>query len=129
MALAASEGASSARVEEIGLAMSEALTNVVVHAYRDLPGEIHLTVGVVSGELWVLVADDGCGLRARNDSPGLGHGFRLIALSADGLEIAQRSTGGTELRMLFDLGADGGDRGDQPRGSVFSARTPASSRF
>ncbi len=127
--LAAAAGARRRLLEAIALAVSEALTNVVVHAYRDEPGEIHLVATVVSGELWVLVSDDGCGLTARDDSPGLGHGLRLIALSTNSLEIAKRSTGGTELRMRFDLSFDEGVPADQPRGSVSSARSPASSRF
>jgi anti-sigma regulatory factor (Ser/Thr protein kinase) len=104
--LAAAAGASREPLEAVALAVSEAMTNAVVHAYRGEPGQIHLTATVASGELFVLVADDGCGLRAREDSPGLGHGLRLIALVSDGLEIAKRSTGGTELRMRFELGAD-----------------------
>ena len=129
VALAAEAGASRGRLEAIALALSEALTNAVVHAYRGEEGQVHLTAGVVSGELWVLVADDGCGLCARTDSPGLGHGLRLIALSADGLEIVRRSTGGTEVRMQFTLHAAGDVHRAHARGSVSSARTPASSRF
>ena len=129
LALAAAGGATGERLEAIQLACSEALTNVVVHAYRGAPGQIHLSAGVVSGELWVLVADDGCGLRARSDSPGLGFGLKLIAKSTDGLAIVKRSSGGTELRMRFNLRSDDAGAADQPRGSSSAARTPASPRF
>ena len=129
LALAAAGGAIGEQLEAIQLACSEALTNVVVHAYRGAPGQIHLSAGVVSGELWVLVADDGCGLRARSDSPGLGFGLKLIAKSTDGLAIVKRSSGGTELRMRFNLRSDDAGAADQPRGSSSAARTPASPRF
>jgi serine/threonine-protein kinase RsbW len=119
--IAAAAGATADQLDSIRLAVSEALTNVVVHAYAGREGNIHVSAHLASDELWVLVADDGTGLRPRLDSPGLGLGFALIVNSADGLEIANRSSGGTELRMRFRL------RSDQPRGSESSTSAPASS--
>jgi serine/threonine-protein kinase RsbW len=89
----------------VRLAVSEAATNVVVHAYRDAPkaGEIELAASLAGGELWVIVADSGSGLRARRDSPGLGLGLGLIAGVADGIDLVQRAGGGLELRMRFGL--------------------------
>jgi serine/threonine-protein kinase RsbW len=129
VALASTAGAGGEQLEAIALACSEALTNAVVHAYHGAAGQIHISAAVVAGELWVLVADDGCGLRARSDSPGLGFGLKLIAASTDGLAIVKRSCGGTELRMRFNLSSGGALAEDQPRGSVSSACTPASPRF
>jgi anti-sigma regulatory factor (Ser/Thr protein kinase) len=127
---AATAGIGGGRLEFIRLAVSEAISNVVLHAYRDLPdGEIHLTAAVMSGELWVLVADDGCGLHPRIDSPGLGFGLAIIAEACDELAVMQRSGGGTELRMRFNVAADRLGGGDQSRGSVASATRPASSTF
>ncbi len=125
---AAAAGASEEQLDAVTLAASEALTNVVVHAYpARLPGRIHVTAALTSSELWVLVADDGRGFRARGDSPGLGIGLALIAQVSDDFAIVKRSSGGTELRMRFSLRtgiADG-----QLRGSSDSAASPASSRF
>jgi serine/threonine-protein kinase RsbW len=96
-------GALRRQVEEIGLAGSEAVTNVVLHAYPAGEGNIYVTAAVTSGELWILVADDGCGFRPRPDSPGLGLGLVLIADVTDEVAIVARSHGGTEVRMRFDL--------------------------
>jgi serine/threonine-protein kinase RsbW len=128
---AAAAGARVRQLEQIELAVCEAMTNVVVHAYRDRdrPGLIHVTAALVERELWIVIADDGCGLRAREDSPGLGQGLRLIALVADALTIVKRSSGGTELQMRFDLGGGGQAAEDQSRGSVSAATAPASSRL
>lgn len=128
---AAESGASATEVEAVRWAASEALTNVVLHAYRDGPGEIHVTAAVTAGQLWVLIADDGCGLDASHDSPGLGLGLRLIAQIADDLVIARRASGGAELRMGFKLAAAAATdaSGAQDRGSLACARRPASSRF
>jgi anti-sigma regulatory factor (Ser/Thr protein kinase) len=125
-ALARAAGATPDQVDEIRLATSEALTNAIVHAYRDGPGDIHFTASVAGDELWILVADDGGGLQQGGGKGGLGLGLALIAQACDELTIVKRSTGGTELRMRFRLGALDDD---QPRGSVSSASSPASSVF
>jgi serine/threonine-protein kinase RsbW len=89
----------------IALAVSEACTNVVVHAYRQDAGAGELSVGLVLGEgtLRVQIADEGMGMRPRTDSPGLGLGLPIIASVADGFAIEPGADGGTELCMRFDL--------------------------
>lgn len=103
-ACAAEAGASDEQIDAIRLASSEALTNIVRYAYRAQTGFIYVTARVVGGELWVLIADNGCGIRAGADSDGLGLGLALISQLTDGFSVVQRSTGGTELRLRFVLG-------------------------
>jgi serine/threonine-protein kinase RsbW len=103
----------------VELAVSEAVTNVVVHAYRDAgaedePGPVRVSVIVEDDAAWVTVADEGAGMAPRVDSPGLGMGLSLIAGSCDGLEIEQRHDG-TRIHMRFALGT--GVR-DVPTGGV-----------
>jgi serine/threonine-protein kinase RsbW len=103
-AVAAAAGASGERLDEIRLAVSEALTNAVVHAYRDGDsGRLHVTAAVASGELWVLIGDDGRGLHAWNDTRGLGIGLSLISGLSDDFAMVTRASGGTEVQMRFDL--------------------------
>lgn len=103
-AVAVEAGVTGERLDEIRLAVSEALTNAVVHAYRDdEPGSFHVTAAVTWGELWVLVSDDGHGLHAGHESGGLGIGLSLISGLSDDFSIVTRSSGGTEVRMRFDL--------------------------
>jgi serine/threonine-protein kinase RsbW len=102
--VAAAAGAGGERLEEIRLAVSEALTNAVVHAYREGDaGHFQVTAAVASGELWVLISDDGRGLHAWNDSRGLGIGLSLISGLSDDFAIVTRAAGGTEVQMRFDL--------------------------
>lgn len=104
VAFAVRRGASEAQVAAIRLAVSEAVSNVVVHAYdRDRPGEIQVTAEIAARELWVLVSDEGRGFQAPARTPGLGWGLPLIAHMSDRLEIAERAEGGTEIRMRFAL--------------------------
>jgi serine/threonine-protein kinase RsbW len=102
--VAAAAGAAEDRLDEIRLAVSEALTNAVVHAYRGgEAGRLHVTAAVASDELWVLIGDDGRGLHAWNDSQGLGIGLSLISGLSDDFSIVTRASGGTEVQMRFDL--------------------------
>jgi stage II sporulation protein AB (anti-sigma F factor) len=128
-ALAVEAGATREELDAVRLATSEALTNAIVHAYHDRPGEIHVTAAVAGRELWVLVADDGQGLRPHGGRSGLGLGLTLIAQACDELTIVKRSNGGTELRMRFRLGGDSPAPDDHPLGSVAWAISPASSVF
>jgi anti-sigma regulatory factor (Ser/Thr protein kinase) len=100
---AAAAGATLRQVDDVRLATSEAVTNSVLHGYRGKPGSIYVTAAAVSGELWILIADDGCGLEPSADRPGLGFGLGLISQVSDDLVIAPRAGGGTEVRMSFRL--------------------------
>jgi serine/threonine-protein kinase RsbW len=97
-------------ISAVALAVTEAVTNVVVHAYhgRDStgePGRVRLTLDLDADGAWVVVADDGLGMAPRADSPGLGLGLSLIANVCDELEIDQRADGTTvHMRFLFASG-------------------------
>lgn len=94
-------GAGREQIDQIRLAVSEALTNVVLYAYPWRTGDIHVTARRAGNELWVLIADSGCGIHAGGDSEGLGLGLALIAKMTDGFSVVERSLGGTELRLRF----------------------------
>jgi anti-sigma regulatory factor (Ser/Thr protein kinase) len=96
-------GLCGARLDMLRVAVSEAVTNVVVHAYRGRAGSVGVAAAVASGELWVLISDDGCGHQTPPENPGLGFGLVLMADACDDFVIAERAEGGTEARMLFRL--------------------------
>src|SRR5947209_6211473 len=93
---ARSAGASEEQLATVKLAASEALTNVVQHAYGGGTGAMRVESAVTGDELWLLVCDDGVGLRASHGHHGLGVGLALIACLADTFSVVKRSTGGTE---------------------------------
>jgi serine/threonine-protein kinase RsbW len=118
---AQSAGVSGNQLDAVRLAVSEAATNAVVHAYGGGPGQIQLDAALGSGDLWVLVADDGYGMRPRIDSPGLGVGLALISQVCDEFAIVKRSSGGTEVRMRFGLREGGRHWADGSGGSIAHA--------
>lgn len=100
---AADAGAAPDTVESVRLAVSEAFTNAVLHAYRGRSGDVQVTAAVTGNELWVLVSDTGCGHQTPAVNPGLGWGLALIAQATEDFLIAERAAGGTEVRMRFPL--------------------------
>ena len=96
-------GVAGARRPDIGIVMSEAATNVVLHAYPALlPGLLFVDAAVAGRDLVVRVCDSGGGMVPRIDSPGLGVGLTLMARFADGLEITHNnSLAGTRVEALF----------------------------
>ncbi len=99
-------GMSSERRDDLRLAVSEAATNVVVHAYPDRPGTIRIEVWPAEGEVVVHVIDHGTGIVPREDrvSPGLGLGIRLMDALADELLITPANNGpGTQVGMTFKV--------------------------
>lgn len=104
-AFAVAAGIDEPLLTGVKLAVSEAVTNVVVHAYvnAEHPGEVRLAVSLRDGRVHVTVSDDGCGMTPRLDSPGLGVGLPFIAHTADTLDIDHSDGGGTELRMSFRI--------------------------
>jgi serine/threonine-protein kinase RsbW len=84
----------------VKLAVNEAVTNAVVHAYAQNEGRISVTVELADKELAITVADTGAGLLPRADSPGLGMGLPLIAQLTERIDV-RSDDGGTEIRMWF----------------------------
>jgi serine/threonine-protein kinase RsbW len=103
---AAAAGATSRVLDDVRLAVTEAVSNVVVHAYAGAaePGAVWVAaVHCRDDTLHVVVSDEGRGMVPRLDSPGLGLGLPLIAQTCSTLDVQRAAQGGTELRMSFGL--------------------------
>jgi anti-sigma regulatory factor (Ser/Thr protein kinase) len=94
---------------DVKLAVTEACTNCVVHAYgRDDTASVRffeVEAHPDSSDLRVVVRDFGRGIMPRAESPGIGLGLPLIAALSKTVEI--RGAGGgrscTEVLMAFAL--------------------------
>jgi anti-sigma regulatory factor (Ser/Thr protein kinase) len=103
--LARSLGAS---VEHVKIAVSEAVANAVVHAYRDGGrGEIRVVARSVRGRLVMTVADDGIGMTPNPSNPGLRLGIPLITKLCEDVRFTS-SDSGTVVSMSFATPSSGG---------------------
>jgi serine/threonine-protein kinase RsbW len=91
----------------IRLAVTEACTNVVVHAYPDgREGPLEICATLQEEKLLVVVRDEGPGIAPRADSPGLGLGLPLIASLTESVLLGRDDEDRTEVRMTFALSDD-----------------------
>lgn len=107
--LADSLGVDPARAADMKIAVTEACTNAVVHAYENHDGRLDVAMSVEHERIVLTVRDHGHGLRplpSEGDGPPLGFGLALIASLSDEFGIAGGRRG-TEVRIAFDL--DGSD--------------------
>jgi serine/threonine-protein kinase RsbW len=96
---------SDSLISDIKLAVTEACTNVVVHAYPEGGGQLDVAAELDGQELTIVVADHGTGVKPRLDSPGLGLGLPLIATLASSVELDTDTDERTQVRIMFDLAA------------------------
>jgi serine/threonine-protein kinase RsbW len=90
-------------LSDIKLAVTEACTNVVIHAYPDEEGPMEIRAAIGEDELSIVVRDEGRGVVPRADSPGLGLGLPLIATLTQSLELGTGDDESTEVRMTFRI--------------------------
>lgn len=86
-------GFSETDIEEIRLAVDEAITNVIKHAYHfDASGRIYISVGCDSSRFWIAIQDSG-------------HAFDLNAYAEPDVpqRIAERKKGGVGVYLIKRL--------------------------
>jgi anti-sigma regulatory factor (Ser/Thr protein kinase) len=65
-------GMDAEAIADVRLAVTEAATNAVMHAYAEAEGELRVTAAMHDGALTIVIGDTGRGLVDRRNSPGLG---------------------------------------------------------
>jgi stage II sporulation protein AB (anti-sigma F factor) len=100
-------------LEDVRLCVSEAVTNVVRHAYDESRGRVDIVVERDDGELTIVVRDTGVGIppSGRNESDGFG--LKIIDELTRESTITRPAEGGTEVAMVFELPTNG-DRAAPP---------------
>lgn len=104
-----------AEVDEVKLAVSEAVTNAVVHGYQsDGRHSVRLEVTLEQNELEVVVTDSGRGIEnvtlamqpaVSSDPDRMGLGFCFMETHMDTLQVDSAPGRGTRVRMTKRAGA------------------------
>jgi anti-sigma regulatory factor (Ser/Thr protein kinase) len=103
-ALGEALGVDEELLSDVRLAVTEACSNVVVHAYADEdPGPLEVLATLQDETLTVVVRDEGPGIAPHPDSPGLGLGLPLIASLAESVQLGRDERERTEVCMTFSL--------------------------
>jgi serine/threonine-protein kinase RsbW/stage II sporulation protein AB (anti-sigma F factor) len=133
--IARAAGATDDTLQDIRLAVSEACTNAILHAYSSagIRGE-SFTVATSSGDhsFSVWVTDEGRGIPGPASSLGLGLGLSLMARTCESVHLGVLDDGHTQVTMNFET-AEELQRPPQPSESAarlkaFSAEDELRSR-
>jgi len=89
-------------LDDIKTAVSEACSNVVLHAYPDEPGPLAVVVAVGHDQVQAVVHDRGTGIRSVSSGEDrMGVGLAVITALAERAEFISTPGEGTEVRMEF----------------------------
>ena len=107
-------------LSDIRTAVSEAVTNAIVHGYRGTTGQIDITVRLLKGrELYIRIKDSGCGIpdvkkameplfTTAPEEERSGLGFSVMESFTDRLTVRSTVGKGTTVTMRKRLAPHGG---------------------
>lgn len=102
-------------ISDIKAAVSEAVTNCIVHAYPDAVGDITITLKIIGESgLYIKIKDSGCGIpdvkkameplfTTSPDSERAGLGFAVMESFTDKLTVRSSVGKGTSVTMIKRL--------------------------
>lgn len=98
-------------LSDIKTAVSEAVTNCIVHAYRDCVGTVRMLVRILdNNEIYIRISDSGCGIEniekameplftSAPDEDRAGLGFTVMESFMDKLSVNSKQGKGTTVTM------------------------------
>ncbi len=101
-------------LNELKTAVSEAVTNCIVHAYRDTVGLIELTAKLTEDGVYIKIRDRGCGIEdvkkameplftTLPDEERSGLGFSVMESFTDSVTVKSKKGSGTTVVMMKKL--------------------------
>lgn len=98
-------------VSDIKTAVSEAVTNAIIHGYNEKDGEVFLFCGYAGRTLYITVEDRGCGIEdieqarqplftTKPDEERSGMGFTVMETFMDNLDVLSAPGEGTRIKLL-----------------------------
>lgn len=104
-----------AELNDIRTSVSEAVTNCVVHAYRDTIGKISVNVKIMTGSTVIIkIKDTGCGIEnikqameplytTAPEEERAGLGFAVMQSFSDEVKVRSRPGSGTTVTLIKKL--------------------------
>lgn len=104
-------------IADIKTAVSEAVTNSIVHGYEGKDGKIHLKVSIMESEVTIEVHDDGVGIEnverameplytTKPEQERSGMGFSFMEAFMDELKVFSGKNSGTTVLMKKKIGIE-----------------------
>ena len=96
-------------IDEIKVAISEAVSNAIIHGYTNEAGIVHLIMNLYEDRIEYIVIDAGCGISdisaAREpsystDPERMGLGFAFMESFMDSLDVESEVGKGTTVKMI-----------------------------
>ena len=102
---------SISQIADVKTAVSEAVTNSIVHAYNDTVGEITMEAEIKNGKLHILISDYGVGIEnldqalepfytTKPDDERSGMGFTIMKSFMDEVRVESSKGIGTKIYMV-----------------------------
>lgn len=106
-------------INDIKTAVSEAVTNSVVHAYNSEEGIIHIHIEIEEATVSITIADEGQGIEditqareplftTKPEEERSGMGFTFMEIFMDGLTVESNKGNGTTVHMVKKIGGGSG---------------------
>ncbi len=104
-------------IEDIKASVSEAVTNAVVHAYKNEIGKIYITCTLKDCQALITISDTGCGIEdialartplytGAKDSERSGLGFTVMETFMDDIDVKSEAGKGTTITMIKKIGTN-----------------------
>lgn len=104
-------------LSDVKTAVSEAVTNAIIHGYEERGGKVYITCGIRGQELFLEIRDDGRGMEdvrrameplytTKPSAERSGMGFAFMEAFMDDLEVISALGEGTTVRMRKRIGCD-----------------------
>lgn len=102
-------------INDIKTAVSEAVTNAIVHGYAKKRGSVRMMLGIINKEVYISISDDGCGIEnvaearkplftTKPDEERAGMGFVFMEVFMDEVEVISKVDEGTVVKMRKVIG-------------------------
>lgn len=97
-------------INDIKTAVSEAVTNAIIHGYKKQGGTIHMQAELDENNVTIIISDDGCGIEDVNKAmeplyttgaleERSGMGFTFMEIFMDYLQVESEAGKGTRVIM------------------------------